>query len=55
MCIYGMSEGYFVNLMLHYGQTTAATSSFLLFQAAEASLVGNDTLVIVPRYIINAG
>lgn len=42
------------NLMLFYGQTIAATSSFLLFQAVEASFMGNNTMVIVPRYIINA-
>ena len=37
------------NLMLHYEQTIAAASSFLLFQAAEASLMGNNTMVIVSR------
>lgn len=37
------------NLMLHCGQIIAATSSFLLFHAIEASLVGNNTVVIVPR------
>ena len=50
MCIYKDVRGvHLSNLMLHYEQTTAAASSFLLFQAAEASLVGNNTMVIVFR------
>ena len=36
------------NPVLHCGQIIVATSSFLLFQALEASRVRNNTIVIVP-------
>ena len=49
VCLQDVRGVHLSNLMLHYEQTIAAASSFLLFQAAEASLVGNNTMVIVPR------